>query len=146
MKSVFVSLLAVVAASSAQAEVKRPGSFVPSLCSVSGLGHPTRPSIVAVKEACIGKIAGSEKDALEVLTNDGEKRVYEIKIHRAPGRPRMGENDSPFEGSTRSSRVRDEVEGVLTFTTGMTTSWQLQFKTTSNLKFQSTLQEVFVTQ
>lgn len=146
MKTLFVSVIALVAAASAQAEVKRPGTFVPSLCSVSGLGHPVRPEIIAVKEACIGKIAGFEKDALEVLLNDGTKRVYELQMQRAPGRPRMGQNNTPFTGAIFNNRRHDEVRGVLVFTTGITTSWNLRFQTSSNLKFSGSLQQVFVTE
>ena len=145
MKTLLVSIIALVAVTSAHAEVKRPGTFVPSLCSVSGLGHPTRPSIIAVKEACIGKIAGFEKDALEVLLNDGSKRVYEIKMRRS-GPPRMGENKTPFEGALLNNRQHDEVRGVLVFTTGITTSWQMQFETDTNLSFRGNLQKVFVTE
>lgn len=146
MKSVIVSLLALVATTAAHAEVKRPGTFVPNLCSVSGLGHPTRPSIVAVKEVCVGKIAGFDKEALEITTNDGEKRIYEITVRRAPGRPRMGQNVSPFEGHRFNQRVRDDVEGKLVFTTGITTSWQISLKTSSNLEFKGNMEQVFVTE
>jgi hypothetical protein len=146
MKVFFLTVFAVVAAASAQAEVKRPGTFVPELCSVSGLGFEARPGVIAVKEACVGKIAGFDKEALEVTLIDNSKRVYEITVRRAPGRPRMGQNKSPFEGSMFHQRVRDDVKGELVFTSGITTSWNLSFKTTSNLKFSGSLQQVFVTQ
>lgn len=139
-------LSAFTLAASTHAEVKRPGAFVPSLCSLRSLGNSPSLSLVAVKGACIGKIAGSDKEALEVTLNDNGKRVFEITVRRAPGRPRMGANKSPFEGSMLNQRVRDDVEGVLVFTSGITTSWNLSFKTTSNLKFSGSLQQVFVTQ
>lgn len=145
MKPLFVSVVALVAATSAQAEVKPHGTFVPSLCSHQNDAGRIRPSIVAVKEACIGKIAGFQKDALEVQLNDGSVRVYKIQMRRS-GPPRMGQNKTAFEGALFNNRQHDEVRGVLVFTTGITTSWQLQFRTDSNLTFSGNLREVFVTQ
>ena len=145
MKTLFVSVVALVAATSAHAEVKRPGTFVPSLCSLENDRGAIRPGIVAVKEACIGKIAGFGKDALEVALTDGSKRVYEVQMRRS-GPPRMGQNKTAFEGALFNNRQHDEVRGVLVFTTGITTSWQLQFRTDTNLSFSGNLREVFVTQ
>jgi hypothetical protein len=146
MIRLLVIFFALAAPTLSQAEVKAFGTFVPSLCSLASNQSNPRAAVLAVKSACLGKIAGFRTEALLVVLNDNSSVVYDINVNRNPNAPRMGLSSAPFTGAIRGQAASGQVEGVLVVTSGVTVSWNLRFKTSSNLKFAGAVRPVLTTQ
>jgi len=131
-------------ASVSQAEVKEPGTFVPSLCSQKP-EVSVRETFVAIESVCLGKIAGSDQAAIQLVLNDGETRDYAVDVEKKPGR--MGVTKSKFTGNVMTIKMIDQISGELTTTSGITVTQSITLETaTTNLQFSAPLQQVFVTQ
>jgi hypothetical protein len=131
-------------ASVSQAEVKEPGTFVPSLCSVKPVDR-VKSSIVRIDSVCLGEIADSNQEAIQVVVSDGETRTYAVEIEKTPGR--MGVTKSKFKGNVMTIKMMDQISGELTTTSGIRLSHSITLETaTTNLTFSGPLEMVFVTQ
>ena len=126
----------------AHAEVKPLNTFVPSLCSnTNGSGSSNQ----SVMDVCVGKLAGTDQQAIEVQLMDGSVRTYWTGLAVKP--LRTGINKFPFSGGVLVIRMRDEISGVMTISSGITVSQKISLETSvSGLKFQGSLVGVSVTQ
>ena len=140
MKSL-IAIAMFVTAFAAHAEVKPFGAFVPSLCSYSTKNRPVA-AVVAVKSVCVGDLSGMNQDAIKLTLNSGEEVTYLVKFKGNPGG--MGITKDPFKGVEQSGT--DKISGVLSTTSGITTTYGISLKTKTNLEFQGPLKAVFVTQ
>lgn len=125
------------------AEVKRPGTFVPSQCSQNSTSDAML-SIVAVQSVCVGQIAGSGHQAVQLSLNEGSVRTYLIEVNGRLGG--MGASKAKFAGQITKSRVHDAISGTLSMTSGITVTYGISLKTSSNLTFSGSLWNVSVTQ
>ncbi|MEQ1879056.1 MAG: hypothetical protein ABL958_20620 [Bdellovibrionia bacterium] len=75
----FTALAIALVGFNANAEVKPPGTFVPTLCSPANdpVTGP-RPMIVAAKSVCFGRRVGLQTNDLKVELNDGSARLYKV--------------------------------------------------------------------
>lgn len=145
MKSLLLAIF-VLTAGAAQAEVKVPGTFVPSLCSIDR-DRSISTEIVKVKKVCFGEIAGFDKKAVELYLNSGESRLYSIELKSSiKGNRGMGVSRVIFKGGLAVLRMHDPIVGELVTTSGIRTSHNISLKTSTNLKFSGALEPVFVTQ
>ncbi len=141
MKFLSLVLLSLVSVA-ALAEVKPPGTFVPSLCSFNDeKGKPTI-DIVAVESVCLGEIVGSTKQILQVALNDGSTRNYAIKMKKDV--VRMGATTTPFNGANVDDKD-ETISGKLVTISGITVTHKIQLETSSNLEFTANLEMVFTT-
>ncbi len=143
MKLALIASVLLLATAS-HAEVKEPGTFVPSLCSEKQTDE-VRPSVVAVEGVCLGKVVGSEGSVIQLTLNDGAVRLYSVELERS--QPRMGSHTSKFTGNVMTIKMIDNISGQLKTTSGITVTHDITLETsTTNLKFSGPMQMVFVTQ
>lgn len=132
MKLVLITLVALFTTQANAVSIER-GAFVPQLCSRESDGNRPVPSVVAVSEVCFGSIAGSTQKALQILTNDGAERIYQLDGQFGPAR--MGSNKFPFSGRNTQADWADTVTGVFSMTSGITVTHGISFRTSGNLSF-----------
>ena len=147
MKSVIFSAILLLPLVS-QAEVKRPGTFVPNLCSHASNAR-THTDAVAINSVCVGSIVGMDGKVIELSLNDGGSRRYGVKMEGTPPGG-MGSFSNKFNGD-RLLRGNDEsgaesISGVISTSSGISFSSSISLRTSGNLTFKGPLEIVYVTE
>lgn len=138
-----ITALALTALTSlAHAEMKAPGTFVPSLCSKSDKTG-ARVQIIAVEDVCVGRIEGQSGQALSLKINDGSSRVYVIESQGKLGG--MGVSKKSFSGNLIGGSEDQTIEGALGMTSGITTTYGISLQSSDNLEFKGNLWPVYTT-
>ncbi len=140
MKSLLL-VAAMILPLASQAEVKAPGTFVPTLCSsssFSGMDHTK-----GVKSVCSGHIVGGAQSVLRVVMNSGEVRVFSLQ-HAGRTGGGLGHNKSTFQGANILNS-EETISGEMSITNGITVTGGINFTTNSGLSFRGPMQIVFTT-
>ena len=141
MKKVLLASAVMLTTIAAKAEVKLPGTFVPSLCS-------QRPAvsagseILSVEQVCLGTRVQVEGPSLAIYLNDGSSEVYDIRVKESI--LRLGANTAPFKGES-IAEGGSSVKGQIITIMGIRKSISIKLQTDRNLKFQGDLEAVYVT-
>lgn len=141
MKKVLLASAVMLASLGAQAEVKPPGTFVPSLCSVRSEAS-AHSELLAVEQVCLGARVQMDGTSLAILLNDGTQEIFDIRVKESI--LRLGENKAPFKGESifeDASSVKGEIITIM----GIRKSISIKLQTNRNLRFQGNLEAVYVT-
>lgn len=138
----FLAASVLLLASFAQAEVKPFGSFVPQACSLPGANTGFSTEQVSINKVCLGKLAGSNKVAVQLFINDGHQEIYVIKLEEKV--IRMGANTQNFQGENLTWE-ESSIQGQLITVMGIRKSMIIKVQTSENLKFQGNIEAVFTT-
>lgn len=142
MKQFLLLSALMLSAAAAQAEVKMPGEFVPTMCSMPATNTGFQTDMLAIEKVCLGTRAQMDGQALAVYLNDGSAEVFEIKVKETI--LRLGANAADFKGAS-VSEDGSLVKGQIITIMGIRKSIAIKLQTNSNLKFQGNLEAVYVT-
>lgn len=133
-------LSAFFVAATAQAEIKKPGTFVASQCS--------RPSNESgdVERVCLGSIVGDNQKAIRIQLIEGGTMIYAIQLENNLSN-RMGVSRARFEGNLMKGRRnwQDKISGVVERMSGITVTYRISLNTDSGLEFTGSLWPMMTT-
>ncbi|KYG66315.1 hypothetical protein AZI86_04465 [Bdellovibrio bacteriovorus] len=141
MKKVLLASALMLSTIVAKADVKLPGTFVPSLCSKRA-ATSAGSELLNVEQVCLGTRVQMEGQSLAIYLNDGSAEVYDISVKERI--LRLGPNTAPFKGES-VAEDGSLVKGQIITIMGIRKSVSIKLQTNSNLKFQGDLEAVYVT-